>query len=120
MATGMPAIIPNAHGLTEYFNPDYMYEVKVKETCPALYSRYKGMDVGNMVVCDVDDLRKKMRWCYEHQQEGIDMGKRASEYVKNWTYTKTAITIKAKIEEIMAKPIEPKRITNVLTLEQVR
>lgn len=120
MATGMPAIVPNAHGITEYFHPDYMYEVKVKETCPALYSRYKGMDVGNMVVCDVADLRKKMRWVYEHQKEAIDLGRRASDYVKNWTYAKSAAIIKIKIDEIMAKPLTKTRLNNVLTLEQVR
>lgn len=120
MATGMPAIVPNAHGITEYFNPDYMYEVKVKEKCPALYARYKNMDVGQMVVCDVDDLRKKMRWIYDHQDEAIDMGKRASKYAADWTFTKAVERIKKRIDEIMLLPIEKKKLGNILTLEQVR
>lgn len=120
MATGMPVIVPNAHGITEYFNPDYMYEVKVKETCPALYARYKDMDVGEMYVSDVDDLRKKMRWIYEHQEEAFNMGKRGSDYVKDWTFAKTAAKIKARLDEIMLMPVEPKKITKVLTLEQIR
>lgn len=120
MATGIPAIVPNAHGITEYFDTNYMYEVKVKETCPALYARYKGMDVGEMVVCDVEDLKKKMRWCYEHQEEVVKMGEVASEYAKNWTFKKTAEIIKTRINDIMIKPIEPKRLVNVLTLEKVR
>ncbi|MFA5387864.1 MAG: glycosyltransferase family 4 protein, partial [Candidatus Paceibacterota bacterium] len=91
MATGMPAIVPNAHGITEYFNPEFMFEVKVKEKCPALYSRYKGMDVGEMVVCDTTDLRKKMRWAYEHQDEAFEIGKRASNFVKDWTFEQAAI-----------------------------
>lgn len=120
MATGIPAIVPNAHGLTEYFDTNYMYEVKVKEKCPALYARYKGQDVGEMVVCDVEDLKKKMRWCYEHQEEVVKMGEVAADYAKNWTFKKTAEIIKTRINDIMIKPIEPKRLVNVLTLEKVR
>lgn len=120
MATGMSAIVPNAHGISEYFNREYMYEVKVKEECPALYSRYKGIDVGKMVVCDVDDLRKKMRWAYEHQEENLKMGLKASEYVKNWTFKKTAQMIKAEYEQIISKPITQPKFTNVLPLEMVK
>lgn len=120
MATGMPAIVPNAHGITEYFDPDYMYEVKVKEKCPALYARYKDVDVGEMVVCDVADLRKKMRWVYEHQKEAAEMGKRASDFVKDWTFAKAAVKIKARLDEIMLQPIEKRKLVNILTLEQVK
>jgi len=120
MATGMPVIVPNAHGIMEYFNPDFMYEVKVKEKCPALYARYKGIDVGEMVVCDVDDLRKKMRWIYEHQDEALDMGKRASKFVEDWTFAKAAAKIKARIDEIMLTPVKKKKLLNILTLEEVK
>ena len=120
MATGLPAIVPNAHGISEYFNSDYMYEATVKETCPALYSRYKNQDVGNMVVCDVDDLRKKMRWCVTHQKEIIEMGKKAQDYVKKWTYAKTAAIIKERLDKIFITPFEPKRVVNVLPLELVK
>lgn len=120
MATGMPAIIPNAHGLSEYFNPDYMYEVKVKETCPALYARYKDMDVGQMYVSDVDDLRKKMRWCVDHQDEVIKMGQKAALFVKDWTYAKGFAPGIERIKEVMAMELKPRKLQNVLTLEQVR
>jgi glycosyltransferase involved in cell wall biosynthesis len=120
MATGMPAIVPNAHGLTEYFNADCMYEVPVAEKCPALYARYKNQDVGDMVICDIPALRKKMRWCYEHQSEVITTGLKAQEYAKNWTFEKTAVIIKKRLDELFLKPMEPKRLANVLTLEQVK
>lgn len=120
MATGMPAIVPNAHGITEYFNTDYMYEVKVAETCPALYSRYKGQDVGKMIVCDVDDLARQMRYVYEHQDEAMAKGEKASEYVKNWTFEKTAHMLRDIINGAITKPIDIKRnIGNVLTLEKI-
>lgn len=90
MATGMPAIVPNAHGISEYFNSNYMLEVKVSGSCPGLYRSAKGHDVGKMVICDVEDLKKQMRHAFNNQAEMKELGKSASEYVKRFTYEKTA------------------------------
>lgn len=120
MATGIPAIVPNAHGITEYFDKNYMYEVKVKEECPALYQRYKGEDVGKMVICDVKDLRKKMRWVYEHQDEAIEKGKQASDYVRQWTFRKTANKLKKVIESAYDMEVKGKESANTLQLIQVK
>lgn len=117
MATGLPAIVPNAHGISEYFDPEFMYEVKVADTCPALYSRYKGEDVGKMVVCDVDDLRKQMRYVYEHPKEAMEMGKAASEYVKNWTFKKTVANLKNIFDDVGGQRIVERPLRNVLNLK---
>jgi glycosyltransferase involved in cell wall biosynthesis len=119
MGTGCPVIIPNAHGLSEYFNSECMYEVNVESECPALYSRYKGMDVGKMVVCDIDDLRAKMRYVYEHQDEAIEKGKMAAEYVKDWTFKKTAVKLKVLLEEVMALEMEDKPSRHILNLVKI-
>lgn len=119
MATGLPAIVPNAHGITEYFDPDYMYEVKIGDTCPALYSRYKGENVGKMVICDVDDLAKQMRWVYEHQDEAMEMGQMASEYVKNWTFDKTVENLKAVFDSAGGERIVERPLRNVLNLKEM-
>lgn len=119
MATGMSCILPNAHGLSEYFNSDCMYEVKVKEMCPALYSSYKGIDVGKMVVCDVDDLARQMRYIYEHQEEAQEKGKRASEYVKEYTISKTGERLSKILQEALDMPLEDKPIRNQLHLEKI-
>ena len=120
MATGLPTIVPNAHGISEYFNDAYMYEVKVKETCPALYSRYKGQDVGEMVVCDIDHLASQMRYIYEHQKEAQEKGASASEYVKTWTFARTAGMLSDIINGVLVRPIDYKRnVGNVLTLEKI-
>lgn len=119
MATGMPAIVPNAHGISEYFNSEYMYEVKVGATCPALYSRYKNQDVGKMVVCDVPDLRARMRWVYEHQDEAQAMGKKASEYVKKWTFVNTAKQMADIINLAMKKEVFDDPNKNKLVLELI-
>lgn len=119
MATGASAIVPNAHGISEYFDDRYMYEVKVKETCPALYSKYKGQDVGKMVVCDVDHLAAQMRWVYEHQEEARQKGQEASEYVKKYTYKNTAQKLKTIIEELDQLPIPDHKVRNILPLKEV-
>ncbi len=119
MATGLPTIVPNAHGITEYFDDKYMREVKVAETCPALYDRYKGQPVGNMVICDAEDLAKQMRWLFEHQMEAKKLGKAASEYVQNWTYARTALKLRTLIDDIYSKPIPQRRLADILPLEKV-
>lgn len=119
MATGLPTIVPNAHGITEYFNSDYMYEVKVAEECPALYSRYKGQDVGNMVICDVDDLAKQMRFIYDHRDEAKRVGREAAEYVKAWTYKNTATKLKEIFDELARRPAVQRPLRNVLDLELI-
>jgi len=109
MATGIPAIIPNAHGITEYFDPSCMIEVQATDTCPALYSRYKNQDVGKMVVCDIPDLMRKMRYAYEHKKETAEMGIRASEFVKQWTIEKTVEKLSSIITQAIATPIAANR-----------
>ena len=119
MATGIPAIIPNAHGISEYFNPEFMYEAKVARQEPAIYTRYKGQDVGNMVVCDVDQLAAQMRYVYEHQEEALEKGRKAAEYVKQFTYKKTAGRLKTIIDEYLEKPQVDKPLRNMLPLEKI-
>lgn len=119
MATGMPAIVPNAHGISEYFNSNYMLEVKVKEMVPGLYAKFRGQDVGKMVVCDVDDLRKQMRYAYNHQAVMHGMGKAASEYVQRYTYKVTAERLDKLIRKWMATETIKRKDSKFLKLEAV-
>lgn len=119
MATGLPSIVPNAHGITEYFDPNYMYEVKVAETCPGIYSRYKNQDVGKMVICDVKDLARQMRYVYDHQDEAAEKGRMAAEYVKRWTFARTAKQLKGIIDDARMKPLDNKPLRNILTVEKI-
>ena len=99
MATGLPAIVPNEHGISEYFHPKYMLEIKATDRCPGLYTRFKGEDVGEMVVADVEDLKKQMRYAYNNQAEVKELGRTASEYVKKFTYHTSA----ARLAEVIKK-----------------
>ena len=120
MATGLPTIVPNAHGISEYFNSDYMYEVKVDRKCGALYSRYKGQDVGKMVICDVAHLRAQMRFIYEHEHEAKRKGKMASEYVKKYNFKNTADKLISVFKEVLLKQAKEPKIGNILILERAK
>lgn len=117
MATGLPTIVPNAHGITEYFDDRYMIEVKVGGTSAPLYRRLT--DVGTMIKVDEDDLAKKMKWIVDNPVEAMEMGKKASDYVQQWTYDRTAEKLKAIIEEIRSNPLPARKIMKKLPLERV-
>lgn len=119
MATGLPAIVPNAHGISEYFNANYMLEVKVGEWGPALNNRFKGQNIGDMAVCDVDHLRKQMRYAFEHQEEMRELGRAASEYVKNYTYRHTAERLAAVIKKWEATEVVKRGDSKFLQVERV-
>lgn len=119
MATGLPVIVPNAHGISEYFNRDCMYDVEVENMCPAIYKRYKGEDTGQMYVSSVKHLRSQMRYIYEHQEEARVKGRLAAEYAKNYTYKQTGERLKAIIDDVISKPLPGRRPTNVLSLELI-
>ncbi len=119
MATGMPVIVPNAHGITEYFDPEYMYEAKVEKLTPALYYSYKGVDVGKMVQCDVKQLRSQMRYVYEHQKDALAKGKKASEYVKKWTIKKSSAELLEVLKKLTEQKPKERHVKNVLQLEAV-
>ena len=120
MATGLPVIVPNAHGISEYFDKRYMYGVGIDSEVPAVYSAYKNQDVGKMVKCSVKDLRKQMRYVFNHQKEAREKGKLASEYAKGYTWTKTAEQLNSILMEYHTKPIIKRDLKNVLPLERVK
>ncbi len=119
MATGIPAIVPNEHGISEYFNDKYMLEVKAPERCPGLYHSFKGQDVGEMVICDVDDLKRQMRYAFNHQEEMHSLGKSASDYVKGYTYKQTAERLTQIVKKWQAAEIKQRVDSKYLKVEQM-
>lgn len=117
MATGIPAIVPNEHGISEYFDERYMYGVKATEHCTAIYKRLT--DVGTMRKTSVDDLARQMRYVYEHQDEARKKGLLAQEYVKKYTYKQTAIKLKKIIDDVKSKPIKKRKDSDILLLQEV-
>ncbi len=119
MATGIPAIVPNEHGISEYFDKRYMLEVKAPGRCPGLYNRFKGQDVGEMVIADVDDLRRQMRYAFTHQKDMHELGKKASKYVQKYTYAKTAEKLVTILKDWQERDVEVRPDSKFLKVEQV-
>ena len=66
MGTGIPAIVPNAHGISQYFDWQTMEPLEV-QPIKARYSndRFKGMDLGAWYQPTVESVRRAMRREYE-------------------------------------------------------
>jgi len=89
MATGLPCIVPNATGISEYFNPKYFYDIKT-HTQRAKYDFIKE-ETGYFREPDVDDLAEKMRHVYNNKVEAYRRGFLGAGWVlRYWTYKRTA------------------------------
>lgn len=88
MLTGMPAIITNYSGFTEWANPKLMFLVDCQESiCPW----YNGAVWGEPIM---DQCLTYMLWLYEHREEALNMGKMAGEWLRtNYSFEKTATMI---------------------------
>ena len=96
MATGIPVIAPNAHGISEYFNPEFMFDVET-EMVPARYDHIDE-EVGYFVKCDVKDLAKKLKEVYNKGREFRP--EQIASYAKNFTMKKTVESLVKVLEEL--------------------
>lgn len=96
LACGVPSIIPNGSGMSEYFNYDYFIDIPFKER-PAIYEAFTSDDTGLMIEPDEDELRKKMRWAFSHKEELENMGKKGSEWVRKYSIENTVRKLKELI-----------------------
>jgi glycosyltransferase involved in cell wall biosynthesis len=81
MATGTPVIVPNSSGMSEYFNSDYFYDVKIERDRPAFYPTLKGVDTGEFQEVSVPDLRKVMRHVVQNRAEAYEKAKEGAKWV---------------------------------------
>jgi len=101
LACGTVSIIPNASGMSEYFNEDYFIELKLEGMRPAIYEYFDIRVVGEMVEPSKKDLRKKLRWAFENKKKCWEMGKEGSKWVKeNYTITKTGKLLAEEIKKL--------------------
>jgi len=92
MACGVPVLATGYGGQIEY--------IKDKEN--GLLIDYDMTEVVHEIQYEnirwatpkIEDLRKKMRWCYENQDKVKKLGLNALESSKDWTWDKTALLIK--------------------------
>jgi glycosyltransferase involved in cell wall biosynthesis len=112
LACGTTAIIPNASGMSEYFDDRYFIELEVDGLRPAIYENFDISVVGEMVEPSKKDLRKKMRWAYENREKVWEMGKEGAVWAKdNYTIRKTGIKLASALRKLGVKSEEVKNIT---------
>lgn len=98
MATGITAIIPNKHGMAQYYNPDlhYTYQTHRKK---AQFDR-KG-DYGDWDVADVGSLSRVMRYVFEHQKEARKRGTHCPAWASQWNYDRTATMLIENFNKVL-------------------
>lgn len=100
MGTGLPCVIPNQHGISEYFNPDFHldYDVIWEESHFDFYEDQDGF--GKWPVADTNSLAASMRYVFENQEEMMDKGAISAEYAKMWSYDETAKKLDELFKEL--------------------
>jgi glycosyltransferase involved in cell wall biosynthesis len=98
MATGLPVIAPNAHGVSEYFNPEFMLDVE-HPLDPARYDHIQE-DVGNFVKCDIKDLAKKLQEAYNKREEYRAKAEDISKFARNFTMKKAVKSLIKELQEL--------------------
>jgi len=104
LACGTTSIIPNASGMSEYFDDKYFIELEIEGTRPPIYENFDIKVVGEMVEPSKKDLRKKLRWAYEHRGKCWEMGFEGAEWVRrNYPIQKTGVILADRLKEIGIK-----------------
>ncbi|MEX0651882.1 MAG: glycosyltransferase, partial [Candidatus Paceibacterota bacterium] len=107
LATGIPAIIPNRTGMSEYFNDKYFLELDTDPRKP-IYEKYKE-DVGVMYEVRKESLRKQLRWAYENKDKIEQMGLKGSEWVKKYHIRNTAKRLKKEFATLTGTNVKTNR-----------
>ena len=108
LATGMPVIVTNASGMTEYFDDAYMYGIGTKGQQPVKHPFIKG-DVGTEFIIDKEDLKRQMQYVYDNYDEALLKAQKGSEYIRTkFTYATFADNMITRLKAAYAfldKPI---------------
>jgi glycosyltransferase involved in cell wall biosynthesis len=95
MNVGMPVIIPNAHGIAEYFDNRYCYEIECAMSKAVYYREdYDQHDLGLWYEPKIESVRKQMRQAFNDWKagkgqyaEGLD--KKRSKYASQFSLRKS-------------------------------
>lgn len=83
MSTGLPTILTNYSGLEEIASNDTVcYPLQPSELKRGINPQNIEQP-GDWANIDISELMYQMRYCYEHQDEARELGKRASKYIND-------------------------------------
>lgn len=90
MGCGLPVIAPLNSGNTEFMDEDTCIPVKFKESVPIKRNSMQGIIKPWFTYRppDIYDLVDKMKWVYDNQETGREIGKRASKKIADYTWEK--------------------------------
>lgn len=95
MATGMPAIVPNHTGISEYWHDAYCYDLQTREV-RAKYDNLelRGMYLGTQLEPTVESLREQMRkayneWKTQTGKYAVGVDKQMAEYARTFNIEDT-------------------------------
>lgn len=105
MATGLPTILSDNTGLSEFCNPKYNYPVKTAMMSKALRFPKEWGNVGNWYEPDYATFKRQMKKVFENQEASKAKGMASAKWVReNFTYDHTALRIKDLVEQIVGHP----------------
>jgi len=104
MATGLPVIVTNWSGTVDYSDPSDTllldYTMQRSYEFDGIYKDFfePGEHSGRWAEPSLEDLRAKMRWCYEHRDAAKVLGKRAAARIgREWTWDRKVGQLIAEI-----------------------
>lgn len=100
MNCGLPVITTNFGGQIEHMNEECskFIDYDLEEVTEDMM--YEGV---RWATPNINDLRRKMRWCFNNKNKVKDMGKKAEKFVKNFSWEKTAKIANKCLKEIKEK-----------------
>ncbi len=100
LGTGIPVIVNETSGVTEYANDNNSILLKRSIDKPIfdkLFFPEEG-SFGTWRVPNIEELQAKMVWVYNNYDQAIQIGKNAEEYIKNnYTWDKSAEKFKEEL-----------------------
>lgn len=108
-STGMPSLVTNWSGVTDYLDDAHFRPLKYRLSAPG--QSYVTTSPDNDIeidgpsqdaLVDYDDLKAAMLWVYENREAAAEMGRKASAYVQqNWTWEKAVEKFLAACHEVL-------------------
>jgi len=83
MACGLPTLQTNYGGQLDYMNEGNSWKIEVEKMEKAKEVAYEEVQ---WAIPSFEDLKRKMRWCFENKEKVKEKGKQASKDVQEWTW----------------------------------
>ena len=107
MATGLPLIATNWSGPADYLDPVDSFPLDYTLVNPGGPIMHHARFWGRWAEPSYEQLRARLRWCYEHRAEAAAMGRRASARVqRDWTWQRPAVQLYADLD-LLARGVTP-------------